>query len=550
MKHPVHLVLTLVLCLVLSISGVLVGVLGARAAKTGTWTQLPLYESYLGEVLSLAVSPAASSTIYAGTEDGVFRSTNSGATWTAANTGDLEDMFPGQVLALVINPDAPTTIYAAVYGRGIFRSTDSAVTWTRINTGLTDTDVWRLVMNPANPAILYVATMGDGVFRSTDGGDHWRAVNDGLPNMQIHGLAISPRTPATLYAGTFGGGVFRSTDSGTLWTRVNSGLKDSYSQQIESLAVDPLTPSTVYAGTWGAGLFRSTNSGATWKAIDIDNYHYVSSIIIDPPTPTTMYVNGHPSNNCLRSTDSGATWSALECGGSISCLALDPHNPSILYAGGSNGGIFRYNPASSYVLTTTISPAAGGSIKRSPNGTSYAAGTVVALTAMPATGYTFTGWSGALSGTKNPVTVTMGATKKVTASFAAKVKSVIQLKIGSKTMYVDGKPVVLEAAPIILNARTFLPIRAVVEAVGGTIAWDALAQKVTIVRKGQTLKLWIGRNVAELDDKSVKVDDDSKVVPVIMSGRTLLPLRFVAEALALDVQWDAATQTITITYQP
>lgn len=201
-------------------------------------------------------------------------------------------------------------------------------------------------------------------------------------------------------------------------------------------------------------------------------------------------------------------------------------------------------------MTTGVSPAAGGSIKRSPNATSYAAGTVVALTAMPATGYTFTGWSGALTGTKNPATVTMGAAKKVTASFAAKVKSVIQLKIGSKTMYVDGKPVVLEAAPIILNARTLLPVRAVVEAVGGTIAWDALAQKVTIVRKGKTLKLWIGRNVAELDDKSVKVDDDSKVVPVIMSGRTLLPLRFVAEALALDVQWDAATKTVTITYTP
>ncbi|RIE06470.1 stalk domain-containing protein [Candidatus Cryosericum terrychapinii] len=43
---------------------------------------------------------------------------------------------------------------------------------------------------------------------------------------------------------------------------------------------------------------------------------------------------------------------------------------------------------------------------------------------------------------------------------------------------------------------------------------------------------------------------DSKVVPIIKSGRTLLPLRFVAEALALDVQWDGTTQVITITYTP
>ena len=60
----------------------------------------------------------------------------------------------------------------------------------------------------------------------------------------------------------------------------------------------------------------------------------------------------------------------------------------------------------------------------------------------------------------------------------------------------------------------------------------------------------ISKNVATLNGKSVNIDSDSRVVPIIRSGRTLLPLRFVAESLALDVQWDAATQTITITYTP
>ena len=132
----------------------------------------------------------------------------------------------------------------------------------------------------------------------------------------------------------------------------------------------------------------------------------------------------------------------------------------------------------------------------------------------------------------------------------AKVKSFIQLTIGSTTMYVDGSPASLEAAPIILNSRTFLPVQAVVEAAGGTITWDASAQKATIVRKGKTLELWIGKDVATLNGQSTNIDSDSKVVPIIRSGRTLLPLRFVAETLALDVQSDATTQTITITYTP
>jgi len=56
--------------------------------------------------------------------------------------------------------------------------------------------------------------------------------------------------------------------------------------------------------------------------------------------------------------------------------------------------------------------------------------------------------------------------------------------------------------------------------------------------------------VATLNGQAVNIDSDPKVVPIIMSGRTLLPLRFVAEALALDIQWNATTQAITITYTP
>jgi hypothetical protein len=149
------------------------------------------------------------------------------------------------------------------------------------------------------------------------------------------------------------------------------------------------------------------------------------------------------------------------------------------------------------------------------------------------------------------MTITVNADKSITATFAVAVKKVIvELKIGSTTMLVDGRPVTLEAAPIILNARTLLPIRAVVELVGGTIAWEALARKVTIVRNATTLELWIGRNVAKLNGQAITIDSDVKVVPIIMNGRTLLPLRFVAESLALDVQWNAATKTVIITFTP
>ncbi len=82
-------------------------------------------------------------------------------------------------------------------------------------------------------------------------------------------------------------------------------------------------------------------------------------------------------------------------------------------------GVFRYGVKSSFILTTTASPSAGGTITRSPDVTSYASGTVVTLTAVPAASYTFTGWYGDLSGSTKPATVRMNGAKTVAASFSA-----------------------------------------------------------------------------------------------------------------------------------
>ncbi|HWQ21879.1 MAG TPA: copper amine oxidase N-terminal domain-containing protein, partial [Clostridia bacterium] len=66
--------------------------------------------------------------------------------------------------------------------------------------------------------------------------------------------------------------------------------------------------------------------------------------------------------------------------------------------------------------------------------------------------------------------------------------------------------------------------------------------------KDKVLELWIGKNTAKLNGQPVVIDTNGKVVPIISDGRAFLPLRFVAEALALDVQWDAATRTVKISY--
>ncbi|MBA4364829.1 MAG: hypothetical protein C0398_02340 [Coprothermobacter sp.] len=128
-------------------------------------------------------------------------------------------------------------------------------------------------------------------------------------------------------------------------------------------------------------------------------------------------------------------------------------------------------------------------------------------------------------------------------------RTVLVLRIGLPTMNVGSSAVVLDAPPVIVEGRTLVPIRAVVESLGGSVAWDAASRTVTILLEGTELTLVIGKSRALVNGTSTPVDaTNPKVVPLILNSRTMLPLRFIAESLGADVQWESSTQTITITY--
>src|SRR5262249_37762981 len=103
-----------------------------------------------------------SATLYAGTSKGVFKSTNGGASWSAANSG-LET----SINSLAIDPLKPSTLYAATWDRGVFKSTDAGSTWNAVNSGLTTLRVQSLVIDPKDPSRLYAGTNGGGSFAIT-----------------------------------------------------------------------------------------------------------------------------------------------------------------------------------------------------------------------------------------------------------------------------------------------------------------------------------------------------------------------------------------------
>ena len=111
-------------------------------------------------------------------------------------------------------------------------------------------------------------------------------------------------------------------------------------------------------------------------------------------------------------------------------------------------------------------------------------------------------------------------------------------------MVLNGKALVSDVAPVIQNGRTLVPFRTIFEALGASVEWDEKTNTVFGAKGPSFVTLNLGSTKAWMTGKEVKLD----VAPVAMSGRTMVPLRFVAESLGAEVVWVEATKTVQITY--
>ncbi|HWQ22255.1 MAG TPA: stalk domain-containing protein [Clostridia bacterium] len=638
-------------------------------------------------VRSLAINPLAPSILYAGTTGGVFRSTNGGTRWSAADAG----LASPQVSSLAVNPLVPSIVYAGTTG-GVFRSTNGGDSWTMTSVGLTDRWVWSLAIDPHTPEIVYAGTVG-GVFRSANGGTTWSPVNAGLTDLWILSLAVDPLATTTVYAGTGSGGVSCSVDGGMTWTVVNGGLTDPW---VWSIAVNPSSSAVVYAGTGGGGLFQydsmsayvlhtsvspsdggsvSTSPGGavyargtvvTLTALAAPGYLFAgwSGDLIGTQDVAEVTMNADTSVTALFSPTAYALTVDVSGLGSVSRapdqasyalgtavqLTADPApgwefagwtgdvttvmNPVSIVIGGAHALVAQFEPsAASLTSSLHMSVVGEGSVACSPDREKFEPGETVELRATPATGWRFAEWQGDLSGMGMTVRLPMTSSREVVAVFQrlpeekqwsvalhcgthgtitpagtqnvgdrATVRiriepdagyqvdrllidgipvslpttdaqtydigpvtadsqvqctfvavdpssqtHLVSFAIGSTWLTIDGRQTALDAAPAIRNGRTFLPVRAIVEAFGGTIAWHAELRVISISLNGRGISLQIGNQQAYVDGIQTPVDaSDSNVVPIVISGRTFLPIRFVAESLGLRVEWNPATQTVTV----
>jgi photosystem II stability/assembly factor-like uncharacterized protein len=349
-----------------------------------------------------AVAPSRSLTLYAFESNDLYRSDDGGDSWLQISR--VPDS--GSVNLVVVDPTDRSTVYAAAtqalaHGLrrlGLYKSGDGGQDWTLLP--LSGWAVGRLVIDPSHPWILYATDGFVSIQRSGDGGQSWTSVT---PSFQspANDVALDPIDPTIVY-GCFASRVYQTRDAGVSWTAIGTSLPTDVAPPtpILRLAIDPLDPQTIYAGT-RSGLFRSDDLGETWifltreiqtvLAVDptqsstlygapLSSYGgamsvdrgatwstlqtgeiatWISALAV-PPGVATLYAVGYGAGRraaSYRSDDSGASWTMSRFGlpdqleGAPSCLAIDPNNPSTLFAGWSgysradSPGLFRSETA-------------------------------------------------------------------------------------------------------------------------------------------------------------------------------------------------------------
>lgn len=288
------------------------------ATKNCQWTAVNNGLTNTSVYSSLAIN--SSGNVFAGTlGEGVFMSTNNGASWSAANNS-LTNYF---VRALAVSGSG--NVFAGTYG-GVFLSTSNGALWSAINNGLTNTYVNALAVSAGGS--VFAGTNGGGVFLSTNNGAGWTAVNKGITPTIINALAMSGS--GNVFAGTYSG-IFLSTNNGASWTTVNSGLSDT---SVYSLIINK--SGNVFAGTNG-GIFLSTNNGALWTAVNngLTNKSVYSLAI----SGSTIFA-GTLGGGVFLSMNNGASWSAANNGLSNTSIYSLAISDSTIFAGTNGGGVF------------------------------------------------------------------------------------------------------------------------------------------------------------------------------------------------------------------
>ncbi len=319
----------------------------------------------------IAIDPITPSILYVATNNGLYRTSDAGATW--------DFPFPPSTDLVAVSPVTPDTIYCSHFDC-LHKSVDGGDTWNIVYQATDHNDIEKISLDPNWPDVVYIHDT-QSVLKSTDGGASWTSIFL-TPDGMAPGIAIDPRDSSVVYL-IYLAKFHASVDGGETWTQ-----RATLYSAADAISLDPQNPDTIYVGYRNAPyLAVSVDAGFSWHNISIEGWEgNIHDVDVDPDDSQVVYLAGFSGvykspdggaswqisnrglNNLLaydlvvnpknpqnifmlaeynqlyRSLDSGATWDKVGTDSVFKyywpiCLEIDPVNPDVLYAGCVGGGL-------------------------------------------------------------------------------------------------------------------------------------------------------------------------------------------------------------------
>ncbi|HTY10069.1 MAG TPA: T9SS type A sorting domain-containing protein [Bacteroidota bacterium] len=320
----------------------------------GTWSDVSLTLPNV-PVHSLVLDPDNPSTVYCGTETGVYTSMDNGTTWSPFNSG-MPLYVPTDELVIQSGTKA---IFAFTHGRGAFSTAPSlnvSPGWTGQNSGV-NTELY--TVKAVSQSVAWAAGSEGQVLATTDGGTNWKPAGGGpIGSADIYTVSAldantafvssTPDSITYIYRTTNGGStwtqvyslvdgfidgikmidanngiavgdpvggkwtILRTTDGGATWGRIATEPAQAGEEAGWNNAVAVFGTSDIWFGTNASSIYHSTDGGASWSSAQVPFGNCVSVSF----NSAAYGVAGSDSNTAVRTTDGGNTWTPISIGGS------------------------------------------------------------------------------------------------------------------------------------------------------------------------------------------------------------------------------------------